>query len=300
MKFLFKYILSVIVLSWSSVALAQHAKDWQIDFQEAASPVMQQFVALHNELLIVIFSISAFVLILLTYVCWRFRAAKNKNPSSATHNTLLEIIWTVFPVLILLLIAIPSLRTLYFSDEVPEADMTLKVVGYQWYWGYEYPDHGNISFLSNLVDEADLKAGQERLLSVDNPVILPVDTTIRIQLTSADVIHSWAMPAFGVKKDAIPGRLNETWIKIDRPGIYYGQCSELCGIRHGFMPIEIHAVSKEEYAAWVKGQTSSEPEAAATINSSDVPAAEQNITTETPSIEEAPISEQTTPVPETN
>lgn len=224
---------------------------WQLGFPEAASPVKVQMDHFHNILLVVITLITAFVTVLLAYTCIRFRAKRNPVPSKTTHNTLIEIIWTAIPVIILVLIAIPSIRLLYYSDHIEKPDMTLKVIGYQWYWGYVYPDNGNISFESYLIKDEDLKPGQIRLFDVDKEVVLPIDTNVRVLMTGSDVIHSWAVPALGVKKDAVPGRLNETWLRITRPGVYYGQCSELCGQGHGFMPIKVHAVTKPEFAAWV-------------------------------------------------
>ncbi|MBL0318822.1 MAG: cytochrome c oxidase subunit II [Alphaproteobacteria bacterium] len=228
------------------------AQNWQIGFQDAASPLMAQLNGFHNYLLVIITAISVFVMVLLAVTCYRFREKKNPVPSKTTHNTLIEVIWTVVPIFILIAIAIPSFRILFFAERLPKAEMTLKVIGYQWYWSYKYPDYGNLSFDSNIVDEKDLKPGQPRLLTVDNPVVLPVDTNIRLQTTAADVIHCWAIPAFAIKMDAIPGKLNETWFKITKPGTYYGQCSELCGIKHGFMPIVVNAVSKEEFAKWIE------------------------------------------------
>lgn len=228
---------------------------WQMNLQPAASPVMEQFTHFHNALLIIIFAIAIFVIALLCYTCWRFSANRNKIPSKTTHNTFLEIIWSVIPVAIVMAIAVFSLKTLYFADRVEKSEMTLKVIGYQWYWGYEYADYPGLAFDSYMVPDKDIKPGQNRLLEVDNRVVLPIDTNIKIQTTSADVIHSFAIPAFGIKKDAIPGRLNETWVKITKPGTYYGQCSELCGTGHGFMPIAIEAVTKEEFAAWVAQKT---------------------------------------------
>ena len=196
--------------------------------------------------------IVLFVLGLLLYVMVRFRAGRNPVLSKTTHNTLVEMLWTVIPVVILVIVAIPSFRLIYFADVVPQAEMTLKVVGHQWYWSYAYPDHGDIAFDSVMIADEDLAPEQPRLLSVDNRVLLPVDTTVRIILTADDVLHSWAVPAFGVKMDTVPGRLNETWVRIERAGVYYGQCSELCGVNHGFMPIVVEAVSKESFARWVK------------------------------------------------
>ncbi|WP_296990873.1 cytochrome c oxidase subunit II, partial [Thalassospira sp. UBA1131] len=199
--------------------------------------------------------ITVIVLALLLYVLFRFSAKRNPVPSKTTHHTLLEVVWTVVPVLILLVIAIPSFRLLYFADRVEDADMTLKIIGKQWYWTYEYPDHGNFTFDSLMIDEETaVSEGMNRLLDVDNPVVLPVDQNIRLIMTSDDVIHNWAMPSLFIKLDAVPGRLNETWTRI--PGEYagttfYGQCSELCGVNHAYMPIAVKAVTMEEYEAWV-------------------------------------------------
>jgi cytochrome c oxidase subunit 2 len=174
----------------------------------------------------------------------------NATPSRRTHNTLLEIAWTAIPVLILVVIAIPSFKLLYYEETVPEDGLTVKAIGHQWYWSYEYPDNGDFTFDAYMVADADLEPGQLRLLTTDTRVVLPVDTTVRVLITATDVLHSWAVPAFGVKMDAVPGRINETWLRIEEPGIYYGQCSELCGDYHGFMPIMIEAVSKDEFEAW--------------------------------------------------
>jgi cytochrome c oxidase subunit 2 len=236
----------------ASPALADSLpRPWQLGFPEAASPVKEQMDHFHDILMVVITLITIFVTVLLAYTCIRFRAKRNPVPSKTTHNTLIEIIWTAIPVIILVLIAIPSIRLLYYSDHIEKPDMTLKVIGYQWYWGYVYPDNGNIAFESYLVKDEDLKPGQIRLLDVDKEVVLPIDTNVRVLMTASDVIHAWAVPALGVKKDAVPGRLNETWLRITKPGVYYGQCSELCGQGHGFMPIKVRAVTKPEFAAWV-------------------------------------------------
>lgn len=231
-----------------------YAKPWQHDFQPAATPVMEKLIGLHDFLLVVISVVTVIVLGLLVYVCVRFSRKNNPEPSKTTHNTLIEVIWTVVPVLILIGIAIPSLRTFYYMEDASlKPDMTLKVTGYQWYWGYEYPDQDGLAFESYIKkdDELDKSKGDVRLLSVDKPLVVPVDTTVRVLVTSADVIHAWAMPAFGVKTDAVPGRINQTWFNVKEPGIYYGQCSELCGVSHGFMPIEIRAVEKDVFNAWV-------------------------------------------------
>ena len=225
---------------------------WQLNFQPAASPVMEMIESLHDLLLFIIVAISAFVLGLLGYACFRYRANRNQVASRRTHNSVLEIAWTAIPVLILVVIAIPSFKLLYFMDRAANPEMTLKAIGHQWYWSYEYPDNGNFTFDAYMIADQDLQEGQPRLLEVDNRVVLPVDTDVRILVTATDVIHAWAMPALGVKMDAIPGRLNETWLRIEQPGIYYGQCSELCGDYHGYMPIEIEAMAKDAFEAWTK------------------------------------------------
>lgn len=230
---------------------ADQPTPWQINFQAPVTPVMQQLKEFHELMLIIISAIGVFVILLVGFVMWRFRESKNKTPSTTSHNTMLEIVWTVIPVLILAVIAVPSFKLLYYMDSTPNADMTVKAIGHQWYWSYEYPDHGNFSFESYMVPDNELKEGQPRLLAVDNPVYVPVGKNIRLLTTAADVLHSWALPAFGVKKDCVPGRINETWFRADVPGIYYGQCSELCGPRHGFMPIEVHVVSEADFKAWV-------------------------------------------------
>jgi len=235
----------------SDGATQGRAVPWQFGFQEAFSPVARQMNEFHNLMLVIITVITLFVTVLLVYVAVRFNRKTNPVPSKTTHNTLIEIIWTVVPIFILIMIAIPSLKLLYFGDRVEVADMTLKATGYQWYWGYEYVDEEDLSFDAVMLEDDELAEGQPRLLSTDNMIVLPVDTNIRLLVTAEDVIHSWAMPALGVKIDAVPGRLNESWMRIEKEGMYYGQCSELCGQRHGFMPIAIKAVSKEEYAKWL-------------------------------------------------
>jgi len=235
-----------------SRALATQPEPWQLGFQPAASPVMAQLSSFHDLLLWIITLISIFVLALLGYACWRFRASANPTPSTRTHHTLLEILWTAVPVLILVVIAVPSFKLLYYMDRVQEPELTIKAVGHQWYWSYEYPDDGDFTFDAYLVPDEDLQEGQPRLLTTDTAVVLPVETDIRVLITATDVLHSWAVPAFGVKMDAVPGRINETWVRIEEPGMYYGQCSELCGDFHGFMPIMVKAVSKEEYQAWTE------------------------------------------------
>ena len=250
---LFISFAAALFLLGTGSALADKPTPWQMGFQEAATPVMVQLNDFHNLLLWIITAITIFVLILLIIVMLKFNEKANPTPSKTTHNTLLEIVWTAVPVLILVAIAVPSFRLLYFADRTHDAEMTLKITGHQWYWSYEYPDHGNFGFDSFMVAEEDLEDGDLRLLTVDNKVVLPVDTNIRLLMASEDVIHNWAMPAFGIKLDTVPGRVNETWVRIDQEGLYHGQCSELCGVNHGFMPIQVQAVSKEAYAEWVKG-----------------------------------------------
>ncbi|MGH1377899.1 MAG: cytochrome c oxidase subunit II [Alphaproteobacteria bacterium] len=232
-------------------ALANEPVNWNLGLQPAATSSAERINDFHNLLLIVISLITVFVTVLLVFVVLRYNRHANKTPSKVTHNVMLEIVWTVVPIIILIIIAIPSFKTLYKNDRIAEPEMTLKITGYQWYWGYEYPDQDGISFDARMVATEDLGPNQKRLLSTDNVVVLPIDTDISILVTSNDVIHAWAIPAFGVKIDTVPGRTNETWFRIDKPGIYYGQCSELCGKDHSFMPIEVHAVSKEEFKAWV-------------------------------------------------
>lgn len=239
-------------------------RDWQLGFQPSASPVKEQMAYFHDALLLPIITfIVIFVAGLLLYVAFRFNARRNPVPSRTTHNTMLEVIWTLVPVMILVIIVVPSMKMLYYADRTQDAEMTLKVTGYQWYWGYEYPDHGDVSFNANMVPEDEIGPGQVRLLSTDNVVVLPVDTNVRLLIEANDVIHSWAVPALGVKLDAVPGRTNETWTRITKEGTFYGQCSEICGINHGFMPIEIRAVSKEKFAEWVAAQGGQMPAAAA-------------------------------------
>jgi cytochrome c oxidase subunit 2 len=236
----------------AAAAMAAAPAPWQLGMQPAAGPIAERVHSFHTLLLWIITLITLFVLALLVYTCLRFRESRNPVPSKRAHNTLLEVVWTAVPVLILVIIAIPSFKLLYYMDVVPETELTVKAVGHQWYWSYEYPDNGGFGFDALMIADEDLQPGQLRLLETDNRVVLPVDTNIRIQVTAADVLHSWAMPSMGVKIDAVPGRLNEIWIHIPEPGTYYGQCSELCGLNHGFMPITIEAVSKEAFDAWVE------------------------------------------------
>lgn len=236
---------------------AMNAGNSFFNFQKPASLVMEKVFDFHNVLLLLIFSIVIFVLCLLIYTVFRFHESRNKVPSKTTHNNTLEIIWAVIPLMVITVIAFRSVNVLKFMNIVPpKTEMTLKVVGHQWYWTYEYPESG-VNFDSYMKKDEELKEGDFRLLSTDNPIYLPINTNIKIQITADDVIHSWAVPAFGIKTDAVPGRLNETWVNIVREGRYFGQCSELCGILHGFMPIEIVAVDKVEFEQWLKEKAES-------------------------------------------
>jgi len=246
-----KILLTLTTFFISFDAMANQPKDWQLGFQEAASESMRDIISFHDNLLLpIIVAISAFVLFLMLYVCVKFRASANPNPSKRTHNVAVEVLWTLIPCLILIVIAVPSFKILYKQDAIPKADLTIKAIGYQWYWGYEYPDE-NIIFDSYMVEDKDLKANQPRLLAVDNEVVVPVNKVVKVLITANDVLHAWALPSFGVKRDAVPGRINETWFKAEKTGTYYGQCSELCGIKHAFMPITVKVVSEEEYQEWL-------------------------------------------------
>ena len=240
-------------------AHAEEPLPWQLGMQPSASAVRDQIDLLHDYILLPIITVaSLFVLGLLVYVVFRFNAKRNPVPSKVAHNTTLEIVWTVVPILVLGVISIFSLRLEYFMDKTQHPEMTLKVTGHQWFWSYQYQLSENgkevdaVSFEANMVQEDQLKPGQKRLLDTDNPVVLPVGTTIRILVTGTDVIHSWFVPAFGVQEYAMPGRTNESWVKIDREGTYYGQCNQICGVNHPFMPIEVQAVSKDAFAKWVE------------------------------------------------
>lgn len=235
----------------SAQAVESIAHPWQLNFQAPLSQVMERLVSMHNFLLVIITLICVLVLVLLAYICLRFNKKSNPVPSKTTHNVKLEVIWTVIPILILVAIAIPSLRLHYFMEDDVEAEMTIKVVGYQWYWHYDYPDHGGFGFDSYMKKKEDLLPGEHRLLAVDNHLVVPVDTKVRLHITAGDVIHAWALPALGVKRDAVPGRLNTSWFKATQTGTFYGQCSELCGVGHGFMPIRVDVVSREEFDAWI-------------------------------------------------
>jgi cytochrome c oxidase subunit II len=224
---------------------------WALGLQEAASPVMADIAWFHNFLLVLITAITVFVLALLVIVMIRFNGRANPTPSRTTHNALIEVIWTIVPVIILLSIAVPSFRLLFLQLDPPTADLTVKATGKQWYWSYNYPDNGNFEFDSLLVEDKDLKPDQPRLLTVDNEMVVPVNKVVHVLVTGADVIHSFAVPSFGIKIDAVPGRVNDTWFKATSEGRFHGQCSELCGKDHAFMPITVRVVNDAEFAAWV-------------------------------------------------
>jgi len=237
--------------------IAAHAgqgqpSDWQIGLQQSATPVMDDIVWFHTFLLWIVTLIAVFVLVLLAVVVFKFNARANPTPSRTTHHTLLEVAWTVLPVVILVAIAVPSFRILFYQLNTPPADVTVKVTGKQWYWSYSYPDNGKFEFDSLMLADNERKADQPRLLAVDNEMVVPVNKTVRVQVTGSDVIHSFAVPSFGIKIDAIPGRLNETWFRATKEGVYYGQCSELCGKDHAFMPIAVRVVSDQAFSAWVE------------------------------------------------
>lgn len=236
-----------------------------VDLQPAATEVMREIHAFHGLLLPIIVAISVFVLVLLLWVMVRYNRRANPTPKKFTHNMLVEVIWTVVPVLILVAIAWKSFPLIYKQERIPEAELTLKVTGNSWFWNLEYPDQG-VSIAANLLPEDEARAaGRPWLLATTEPLLVPVDTNVRVLVTSNDVIHSFAIPAFGIKEDAIQGRVNETWFNVDQEGVYYGQCSELCGLNHAYMPVEIHAVSREEFNQWIAAQ-------GGTIASAETPA----------------------------
>ena len=225
---------------------------WQLGLQQSASPVMDNIIWFHDFLLYIITAIAGFVLALLIIVMVRFNARANPAPSRTTHNTLIEIAWTLIPIMILMFIAVPSFKLLFFQLNVPAADLTVKATGKQWFWSYSYPDNGGFEFDSLMLKEGERKQDQPRLLAVDNEMVVPVNKTVRVITTGADVIHSFAVPSFGIKIDAVPGRINETWFTATREGVYYGQCSELCGKDHAFMPIAVRVVSEQAFSAWIE------------------------------------------------
>ena len=249
-KLLNKFYLSLVLVAKTNTAFTR--ENWQFGFSESVTSVMDDVVHLHDKIILpIIVAISVFVLFLLIYSLIKFRSSKNPIPSKTSHNTLIEVLWTLIPCVILVVIAVPSFRLLYKQDIIPKSDVTLKVTGYQWYWGYEYPDE-KISFEANMVETKNLKPNQPRLLETDNYVVLPANKVVKVLITANDVLHAWAMPSFGVNREAVPGRINETWFKAQKEGIYYGQCLELCGSKHAFMPIVVKIVSEKEYNEWLK------------------------------------------------
>jgi cytochrome c oxidase subunit 2 len=236
----------------TALAAFGQATPWQLGFQDSATPIMDEITSFHNLLLYIIFAISAFVLVLLITVMVRFNARANPTPSRVTHNTMLEVAWTIIPVAILIFILLFSFPLLFHQLNTPPADITVKATGKQWYWTYSYPDNGKFEFDSVMLQDKDRKEDQPRLLAVDNDMVVPVNKIVRVQTIGAEVIHSFAVPSFGIRIDAVPGRLNETWFKATREGVYYGQCSELCGKNHAFMPIAVRVVSEQAFNEWVE------------------------------------------------
>ena len=246
-------ILAVMILAGGGAAYAGlgQPSPWQIGLQQPATPVMENITWFHDFLLYIITAIVIVVMALMIVIMVRYNRRANATASRTTHNTLLEVLWTVVPVLILLAIAVPSFRLLFLELDIPKADLTVKATGKQWFWSYSYPDNGAFEFDSLMLRDDERKPGQPRLLAVDNELVVPVNKVVRVIVTGADVIHSFAVPSFGIKIDAVPGRINETWFKAQREGVYYGQCSELCGKDHAFMPISVRVVSEQAFATWV-------------------------------------------------
>jgi cytochrome c oxidase subunit 2 len=255
----FKRSATLMIMLWAVLAGARAAlaalgqpSPWQFGMQQSATPVMDNIISFHDFLLYIITAIAGFVLALLLIVMVRFNARSHPVPSRTTHNTLLEVGWTTIPIVILLVIAVPSFKLLFFQLIPPPADLTVKATGKQWYWSYAYPDNGKFEFDSLMLKASELKQEQPRLLAVDNEMVVPINKNVHVITTGADVIHSFSVPSFGIKIDAIPGRINETWFNATREGVYYGQCSELCGKDHAFMPIAVRVVSEQAFAAWVE------------------------------------------------
>ena len=252
MKLFFSVIVAVCLLSPLANAELGLSEDWQLSFQEPATDLMSDIISFHSYILMpIITGISILVLFLLLYIAFRFNSSRNQVASTTTHNTVVEILWTVIPVVLLIIIAIPSFRLLYVSETIPKADLTIKAIGNQWYWSYEYPDYGDIVFDANMLNDDELSDPKLRLLETDTQIVVPVNKVVKLQITSNDVLHAWTIPAFGVKMDAVPGKLNETWFKANKEGIFYGQCSELCGPKHAFMPINVKVVSDKEFEDWI-------------------------------------------------
>ena len=252
MKLFFLIITGLCALTSLAFAKAGLSENWQLNFQDPATDLMSDIISFHSYILMpIITGISILVLLLLLIVAFRFNSSRNPTASTTTHNTLVEVLWTVIPVILLIVIAIPSFRLLYVSETIPKADLTIKAIGNQWYWSYEYPDYGDIVFDANMLNDDELSDPKLRLLETDTQIVVPINKVVKLQITSNDVLHAWTIPAFGVKMDAVPGRLNETWFKANQEGVFYGQCSELCGPRHSFMPINVKVVSEKEFQEWI-------------------------------------------------
>jgi len=253
MRFLTALVLTWIFASTSALAFSVPV-DGALNLQPAVTPIMERIHDFHNLLLWIIIPITLFVMALLIWVMVRYNTKSNPVPSKNSHNTLLEVVWTALPVVILIVISVFSFPLLYYQEEIPDADFTIKATGNQWNWTYEYPDQGAMEYLSIMIPEDEIQPGQYRNLSVDYPLVVPVNAIVRLQVTATDVIHNFAMPAFGTKIDAIPGRINESWFQVTEEGTYYGQCSELCGLGHAFMPIEVRVVSQDAFDAWIAAE----------------------------------------------
>ena len=252
MKYLSFIFSALILLLANSHATETLPKDWQLGFSEPATELMSDVISFHSYILMpIITGISILVLALLLYIVYRYNSNRNHTASMTTHNTLIEVLWTVIPVILLIIIAIPSFRILYTAETIPKADLTIKAIGNQWYWSYEYPDYDDFSFDANMLQDDELSDPSLRLLETDTQIVVPVNKVVKLLITSNDVLHAWTIPAFAVKKDAVPGRLNETWFKAEKTGTYYGQCSELCGPKHAFMPINVKVVSQDEFDNWL-------------------------------------------------
>ena len=251
-----KYLSLIFIALFSFLSNASSTetlpKDWQLGFSEPATELMSDVITFHSYILMpIITGISILVLALLLYIAYRYNSNRNQIASSTTHNTVIEVLWTVIPVILLIIIAIPSFRILYTAETIPKADLTIKAIGNQWYWSYEYPDYDDFSFDANMLQDEELSDPSLRLLETDTQIVVPVNKVVKLLITSNDVLHAWTIPAFAVKKDAVPGRLNETWFKAEKTGTYYGQCSELCGPKHAFMPINVKVVSQDEFDNWL-------------------------------------------------
>ncbi|MDG2416871.1 MAG: cytochrome c oxidase subunit II [Pelagibacterales bacterium] len=245
------FVASFLILS-NAGSTESLPKDWQLGFNEPATALMSDVIAFHSYILMpIITGISILVLGLLLYIAYRYNSSRNQTASMTTHNTIIEVLWTVIPVILLIIIAIPSFRILYTAETIPKADLTIKAIGNQWYWSYEYPDYDDFSFDANMLQDEELSDPSLRLLETDTQIVVPVNKVVKLLITSNDVLHAWTIPAFAVKKDAVPGRLNETWFKAEKTGTYYGQCSELCGPKHAFMPINVKVVSQDEFDNWL-------------------------------------------------